>query len=45
LLSKFEDNEVYADTYIALEDEDLWQVWINRRLGSGFGGAATGASI
>jgi hypothetical protein len=44
LLSKFEDNEVYADTYIALEDEDLQWAWINRRLGSGFGEAATGAS-
>jgi hypothetical protein len=45
LLSKFEDNEVYADTYIALEDEDLRRAWINRRLGSGFGGAAAGASM
>jgi hypothetical protein len=43
LLSKFKDNEVYTDTYIALEDEDLQRVWINRRLGSGFGGAAAGA--
>jgi hypothetical protein len=45
LLSKFEDNEVYADTYIALKDEDLQWAWINRRLGSGFGGAAAGASM
>jgi hypothetical protein len=44
LLSKFEDNKVYADTYIALEDEDLRRAWINRRLGSGFSGAAAGAS-